>query len=543
MLTVQHLYKSFGAHPVLADVSFSIQSHERTALIGPNGCGKTTLLRILAGEEQPDSGTILTNGSRIQCAYLPQEFYCATNTTISSYLENTGMPLNQINERLTTLASQLVTQPQNEEIQAAYDQMLSAIEISFWQQDQRAALLAAFGLERFDPETPVTHLSGGQKTRLALVRLLLSRSDVLLLDEPTNHLDLEMLSWLETWLLNYQGAVLVTSHDRAFLDRIPTTVLALDPVSHQVHAYPGRYSDYCRSKASEKERQMQEYLARKEEIRQLKTEAAHMRELSRFKKGGKADTNDKLAKGFFANRSAAVAQKARRVDQTIEMLENDDSLRKPTAAWKMKMELFDSPESSRNVLICEDLSIGYGERPVLEHIEISLHYQSRCALIGPNGSGKSTLLKTFAGLRPPLGGLFYFGSSIQPGYLAQGQEDLPPEVSPYLLIQSRTNLNETDTRAFLHKYLFTPENVFLPIRSLSPGERTRLSLAAFIAQGKNLLLLDEPFNHLDIDSREQFEQAISQFKGTVLIAVHDRYFIERYATELWEIQDGRILLR
>jgi ATP-binding cassette, subfamily F, member 3 len=541
MLTVQQISKSYGIHTVLANISFNVNEGEHLALIGPNGCGKTTLLKILTGEEKPDSGTVLFNDPTARAGYLPQYIQYEPEDTIASYLERTGLDEDTLNQRLETISAEMALRPDRMDLQTEYDRLLSGFEMAAWQTGQKPRLLAAFGLAQFSENTRVDHLSGGQKTRLGLTAVLLSHPKLLILDEPTNHLDLEMLIWLEEWLQTYPGAVLVVSHDRSFLDHVPTAILELNPASHQIHEYAGNYSTYLTQKQAERDHQYQAYSDQQVELAQLRGAAAHLRGIAKFKKGGKADTGDKFAKGFFANRGKATIGRAKQIEARIDHILTEEKIDKPGSSWKMKMELTDAPESGRDVLVCDDLTIGYGQKPILEHLSLTLRYNSRCAFIGPNGCGKSTFLKTIAGLLPALYGSYRLGSSVQAGYLSQAQDELDPEKSPFDLLSGITGMNETDTRAYLHKYLFTSDNVFLPTRLLSLGERTRLSLAAFIAQGRNLLLLDEPLNHLDISSRERFEEALAQFNGTVLIVAHDRYFIERYASSIWEISTGRII--
>lgn len=541
MLTVHQITKSFGMNTILTNISFSINAGERLALIGPNGCGKTTLLKILSGQESPDSGMIRFTNKNAHAGYLAQDFACSGGDTINTYLNGLGWDEETLNHRLEQLSRQLSIMPGHMDLQNEYDQLLSTFEVAAWQTGQKPKILAALGLDHFPLSTPVAHLSGGQKTRLGLAGILLSRPQLLLLDEPTNHLDLEMLDWLEAWLQTYPGAVLVVSHDRVFLEKVPSSILELNPTTHQIKQYEGNYNDYLDQKTNEREKQFQAYSDQQGELAQLKLAAAHLRGIAKFRKGGKADGGDKFAKGFFANRGKATIRRAKQIETRIEHILTEEKIDKPGNSWKMKMELDDTPESSREVLVCDDLAIGYDQVPILEHISLSLKYGSRCALFGPNGCGKSTLLKTILGLLPPLKGRYRLGISVQAGYLSQGQDELNPEKSPFELLSAITGMNETETRAYLHKYLFTSENVFLPAKLLSLGERTRLSLAAFIAQGKNLLLLDEPLNHLDIPSRERFEEALENFAGTVLIVVHDRYFIERYATTTWEVVSSRII--
>ncbi len=541
MLTIQQLNKSYGIKKILTNISFSINRGERIALIGPNGCGKTTLLKIINRQEKPDSGIIRFTNHTARTGYLPQNFEFSPQDTIDTFLNRYGQDELTLNRRMEYLSHRISQHPENADLQDEYDNVLSLFETAAWYTNQKPKILVALGLDAFSMNTPVAHLSGGQRTRLGLAGILLSNPQLLLLDEPTNHLDMAMLAWLEEWLLAYPGALLVVSHERAFLEKIPSSILELNPLTHQIHQYAGNYSTYLQEKTCERAKQYQEYSDQQEELASLKMAAAHLRGIARFKKGGKADTGDKFAKGFFANRGKAIIGRAKQIEARIEHILTEEKIDKPGASWKMKMELNGVTESSRDVLVCEDLSVGYDQHPIVEHMTLTLQYGSRCALFGSNGSGKTTLIKTVAGLLPPVGGSYRLGSSVQAGYLSQTQDELDPGQSPFDLLASITGMNETEIRAYLHKYLFTSDNVFLPARLLSLGERTRLSLAAFIAQGKNLLLMDEPLNHLDIPSREQFESALETFNGTVLIVAHDRYFIERYATSTWELSMGKII--
>ena len=261
-----------------------------------------------------------------------------------------------------------------------------------------------------------------------------------------------------------------------------------------------------------------------------------MRDIGKFKKGGKADSGDKFAKGFFANRSKETIRRAKHLEQRLEKLISEDKVEKPKESWQMKLEFDDTPVSGREVLVLEDLSVGYGSYVLLEGLNQTLKYNSRTALIGPNGSGKTTLLRTIAGRLEPLTGRLRLGANVKIGYMAQEQEDLLSEENAFELICKQAVYNETEARTFLHRFLFSGDDVFVPVSSLSYGERARLSLACLVAQGCNFLLLDEPVNHLDIPSRTRFEQALETFEGTILAVVHDRYFIEGFARELWEVQ-------
>jgi ATP-binding cassette subfamily F protein 3 len=389
-------------------------------------------------------------------------------------------------------------------------------------------------------DTPVKHLSGGQKTRLMLARVLLEEPHLLLLDEPTNHLDIEMLEWLEDWLNRFPGAALIVSHDRAFLDNTVTSILELDPNTHDIKSYPGNYADYLEQKLTEREKQAQAYQDQQDEIAQLHAAAAHIRGLTKMKKGGKADSGDKFAKGFFGNRATKnVAGRAKHIEARIEKLLTEDRIEKPRSSWQMKLD-FDAPaHQSRDVLVTENLSVGY-DQPLLADLNLYIRAGQRIALTGPNGTGKTTLVRTIAGRLEPLAGSLKLGATVKLGYMAQEQELLNQDWNALQSIQSVAVFNETEARNFLHYFLFKGDDALRPTRDLSFGERARLQLGLLVAQGCTFLLLDEPINHLDIPSRARFEEALANFEGTILAVVHDRYFIERFASDVWTVRGDKV---
>jgi ATP-binding cassette subfamily F protein 3 len=544
MLTVHSLSKSYGIDTVFQDVTFNLNAGERLGLVGPNGCGKTTLLRILAGEERPDSGGFHFSPPGLRLGYLAQGLTPTPGETLSRFLDQmTGEALSS-GARLEALAAALAAQPEDADLQREYDASLERMQTAAQLQGQVSETLEALGLEGIPLDTPVERLSGGQKTRLALAGVLLSSPQLLLLDEPTNHLDIDMLEWLEGWLvgspLTRAAGILIVSHDRAFLDQTVTGILEMDPQTHTLKAYAGNYSDYVGQKLAERERHWQAYTDQLEEIARLRQAAELVRGQAVFRKGGKADTGDKFAKGFFANRSRRTVGRAKNIEQRLEKLLNEERIEKPRASWQMKLDLNQAANSGRDVVMLEDLSVGYDNHALLTGLSLQARYGQHIALIGPNGAGKTTLLRTISGALPPLAGRARLGSGVRAGYMAQEQETLVAGSDALTILRGLAPLNETEARAFLHQFLFSEDEVFTPVSKLSYGERSRLALACLVASGCNLLLLDEPINHLDVPSRARFEQALASFKGTVLAVVHDRYFIQGFATEIWEIRQGEL---
>lgn len=542
MLSVHHIYKSYGIQPILEDISFSINESEHVGLIGPNGAGKTTLMRILAGIELPDSGTVVTTqpsvpGQRVRIGYLAQGMEFAAGQTIQDALSPDGPSPSNLEAEIEELALALSSQPGNRHLQEKYDTVLQQLSLVGTQASQ---ILGPLGLGSLPMDTPIRHLSCGQKTRLMMARVLLQEPHLLLLDEPTNHLDIEMLEWFEGWLADFRGAALIISHDRAFLDNTVSTILALDPTSHSIRAYPGNYADYLAHRAMEQEKHAQAYQDQQDEIAQLRAAAAHIQGLTKMKKGGKADSGDKFAKGFFGNRATKnVAGRAKHIEARIQKLLTEERIEKPRSSWQLKLDFGAPAHQSKDVLLTENLSVGY-DKPLLQNLNLSIRAGQRIVLTGPNGSGKTTLIRTIAGRLQPLAGSLKLGASVKLGYMAQEQELLNPDFSPLQTIQSVATFNETEARNVLHYFLFKGDDALRPSRALSFGERARLQLAMLVAQGCTFLLLDEPINHLDIPSRARFEQALTNFKGTILAVVHDRYFIEQFASEVWTVKEGGV---
>lgn len=539
MLSIHNLSKHFGIHPVLKNINFNISAGERIGLIGVNGSGKTTLMRILVGFEHPDSGDVASTRPNLRVGYLAQGMEFDPDQTLHSALGLDSDSQTDPALEVETLAVALSHNPNDASLQAQYD---SALYRLTGNSIQPSAVLEPLGLSHFPADTPIAHLSGGQKTRLMLAKVLLDDPHLLLLDEPTNHLDIEMLEWLEDWLNGFKGAALIVSHDRTFLDNTVTKVLELDSSTHTIKTYDGNYSDYLEQKLLEYDKQEQAYQDQQDEIAQLKRAARHIRSLTVMKKGGKADGGDKFAKGFFGNRATKnVAGRAKNIEARIDHLLTDEKVDKPQGSWKLKLDFGQPEHQSKDVLVTDNLSIGYAQgAPLLTNINLFIRAGQRVVLTGPNGAGKTSFIRTVVGKLPALAGSFRLGGATKLGYMAQEQELLNPALNSVQTIQSVATLNETETRNFLHYFLFKGDAALRPAGELSYGERARLQLALLVAQGCTFLILDEPINHLDIPSRERFEEALENFNGTILAVVHDRSFIERFATDVWQARDGKI---
>ncbi|MFZ6029044.1 MAG: ribosomal protection-like ABC-F family protein [Chloroflexota bacterium] len=542
MLTAHHLCKSFNIVPVLQDVSFTINAGERVGLIGPNGCGKTTLLRILAGVEIPDRGTVTTLPN-LAIGYLRQGFEPDGHVSVGGLIQDALGDPQAAEAEIERLASALAGQPDSPALQAAYDAALQRLEAIAPEETGRArAIRAALGLAAIPDDQPAGTLSGGQKTRLALALVLLRSPQLLLLDEPTNHLDIEMLEWLETWLRAYNGAALIVSHDRTFLDRSVNRILDLDPEMHTLHEYAGNYTAYLEQYLAVREKQAAVYRDQEDEIRRMKQDIARTKQQSL-----KVERSTTPRQPGVRRIAKKVAKKAlAREKKLARYLESDERVEKVRAGWQMKADVFSAefgapPRSGQDVLVLEDLSVGYpGGQPLLAGIDLYVRAGQRIAVTGRNGAGKTSLLRTLAGILSPIAGTLRLGANTRLGYMAQEQEFIDPSLTALALVQQAAPFSDTEARSFLHYFLFGGDDPLRPCRALSFGERARLNLAVLVAQGCNFLLLDEPINHLDIPSRTRFEQSLDHFDGTVIAVVHDRYFIERFADTLWLVDGGTV---
>lgn len=537
MLTVNNISKAFGLTPVLKNISFSVNAGERVGLIGPNGSGKSTLMRIIMGQERPDSGHVAFAPSSLRVGYLAQGFEPDSTQTLNQLLQQVQPDPETVEAELTRLAMALAETPNDVALQLAYDDCLA--QMSGVDNGRLPTLLSTFDLDSVPDDQLVGTLSGGQKTRLAIVLMLLDDPQLLLLDEPTNHLDIDMLEWLEDWLFGFDGGVLTVSHDRTFLDRTATHILDLDPKTQTLKAYAGNYTDYLEQYLNAREKQMSQYKDQVYEIRRMKQDIARTREQS-----NSVERNTKPNQPSVRRLAKKVMRKAKSREKKLDRyLASDERVEKPKQSWQMKLDLDNTAHLGKDVIKLDGLSVGFDqERPFLTQITQHVQANQRIIVTGSNGAGKTTLLKTIVGELEPLAGSVEIGASVKLGYMSQEQERIDPNSTPLATIQAVKEMTQTEARSYLHYFLFEGDEPLLPIHQCSFGERARLSLAVLIASGCNCLLLDEPINHLDIPSRTQFEEALSQFDGTILAVVHDRYFIERFATEVWLVENGRIAI-
>lgn len=537
MLTVTDVAKAYGGAPILDQITFTLNRGERVGLIGPNGAGKSTLLRIIAGLEKPDRGSLwLDPAARI--GYLPQALQYTAEATIRTVVSAALGPAREIIDEIERLGAAIATTQG-----AAYDDVLARYADALDRAERTdaygasarlAAVLAGLGLAHLTEETPVAILSGGQKTRLGLARVLLTRPDLLVLDEPTNHLDLTALHWLQTFVRDYRGAALIVSHDRAFLDACITSVLELDGTTHTISAYPGTYSDYATARARREEKLLEEYRRQQERIAEVR---ANIRAVA----GNAAKTERATQNDYLRGRSKKVARTAKVRERKLEkLLESDEKIERPERQWHLKLDFGAAPRGGQRVLALEHVSKRFDGRRLFADVDAEIRHGERVALLGANGSGKTTLLRIISGALPPDTGAVRIGERVRPGYFAQEQEGLDRTQTLLDAVRTAAPIAEREARNFLHFFLFAADAVFRPVGTLSYGERARLALARLVLGGVNFLLLDEPLNHLDIPSREQFEHALENFPGTILTVAHDRYFVHRFAERLWALHDGTL---
>ena len=506
MLHVNRVSKRFDYTQILQDVSFTLGDGEKVALVGANGSGKSTLMKIIAGELEADSGTVTFSGNDT-LGYLPQKGKLSGARTIEESF-------------LLTLSAHYRGGPPNA--------LMPAEEAEAYR------ILAGLGSAYLTLDMPLAQLSGGELTRVQLAALFLTAPTILLLDEPTNHLDIPALEWLEQFLQTYYGSVLLISHDRVFLDRVVSCVYELDEVTQSIRKFPGDYSNYARVIEEEKAKAYERWKDQQAEIKRLKADWIQTAEQARWSENQTKDSKMRRYAKKVAKKGTAKKKRLERY------LEDEARVEKPMDKWRLRVNFGEPEHHSAMALQTEGLSFAYDERLLFEDLNLTLQGQERVALIGPNGGGKSTLLKVLLGELPPLAGTYRWGKRIKLGYMAQNQDTLDPSLSALDTLLTIRPMTMSETYHFLHYFLLDEDQVILPTASLSFGQRSRLMLACLVAEGANVLVLDEPVNYLDIPSREQFEQALLAFTGGVLLVAHDRAFISRVTEKTWLLEDGKI---
>ncbi len=536
MIKAQGICKRFGWHSVLNGVSFVVNRGECAALVGPNGGGKTTLLRIVAGEVLPDAGSIRLD-PRLRLAYVRQGY-----ADFAAYPARDVFPAlfaaQEIDADLTALESRLAEERDSTAAASLADAYASALARR--DSSVRAAVAAAarqLRLRDVRPDEPVGALSGGEQTKLGLLEFVALQPDALLLDEPTNNLDIDGLEWLHAYLRGFHGPVLLVSHDRSLLDDHATTILELDPRTGCVEAFHGNYTAYRRENARRESGRWDRYRRQQERARRVQRAIRAIKE--RASRTERRTTND-----FYRHKAAAVARRAVVLERRRRReLDSETRVEKPIRRpYRLKAQIEEAQRGGDRLLHATGLTLRAGERELLRGIELTLGWGERIALVAPNGSGKTTLLRALAGEIDPSGGAVRRAPPARIGYLRQeeARTDIDFTSTPFDMIRRGAALSETEARRFLHRFLFSGDDVFTPVGRLSYGERRRLALARLVVTGANLLLLDEPTNHLDIPSREAFEEALAGYRGAMFVITHDRYFIERFAHRVLTIEDTHL---
>ena len=518
ILSAQHIAKSFGVNAVLRDVSLTVQQGDRIGLVGVNGCGKSTLMRILAGLDAQDGGEIsLVRGLRV--GYLAQQNMVTSGETVWNELQKVYEQVFAMEKKLRELEDEMAhahTDVQRfAQLSADYDRLTQRFEEAdgYSWKSMVSGVLNGLGFKPAQYDQCVDSLSGGEQTRLCLARLLLQKPDLLLLDEPTNHLDMETLQWLENYLAAYKGSVLVISHDRYFLDHVCTGIVEILMGSSE--QYNGNYTRYIAQRQERFESRMRAYEIQQKEIERQQAIIARYRMFNREKSIRAAESREKA-------------------------LDRMEKLEKPVDERAIRFSFEARRRTGEDVLQLTEISKSFGEKHLFHDLTLRVRAGDRVALIGPNGVGKSTLIKIIVGEEQPDTGFIRYGSNVDIGYYDQHQSTLHADKTALDEIWDRfPQMEQSNVRGALGMFLFTGDDVFKPIHTLSGGEKGRVALMALMLRKDNLLLLDEPTNHLDMDSREVLEDALTDFGGTIITVSHDRYFINRIANRIIEMQpDG-----
>ena len=519
ILSCNNISKSFGTDVIIKSCSFNIEDHEKAAIVGINGAGKSTLLKIITGIEPADTG-LVTLAKDKTLGYLAQQQNLGSDNTIYDELLSVKQYILDMEKELRSIEKRMNTADGDEleNLMKKYSDLNHRFEMEngYAYKSEITGVLKGLGFSEEDFTLNVNTLSGGQKTRVALGRLLLAKPDIILLDEPTNHLDMESIRWLENYLLNYNGAVLIVAHDRYFLDKIVSKIIELD--NGVATVFSGNYTDYAAKKAILRNMKLKEYLNQQREIKHQEDVITKLKQFNREKSIKRAESREKML------------DKIEIVDKPLEL--ND----------KMNIKLEPNVVSGNDVLTISGLSKSFGDVTLFDNIDIEIKRGERVALIGNNGTGKTTILKLINGIIEPDSGSIYLGAKVNIGYYDQEHHVLDPDKTIFDEIRDAyPDLNNTQIRNTLAAFLFTNEDVFKYIRDLSGGEKGRVSLAKLMLSNANFLILDEPTNHLDIVSKEILENALNNYTGTVLFVSHDRYFINAAATRIIELSNKTVV--
>lgn len=519
ILSCSHIGKSFADKPIIKDATFHIDDNECTAIVGINGAGKTTLLRILTGELSADSGEVIL-GKDKSFGYLPQQQGYHSEKTIYEELLTVKADIIELDQKIRRTEEEMkgLSGSKLENILKRYTLLQNEFEKKngYAYQSQVMGVIRGLGFEETEIHKCINHLSGGQKTRVALGKLLLQEPDLLIMDEPTNHLDLDSIRWLENYLKNYKGSILIVSHDRYFLDRIADKIVEID--AGEVSTFRGNYSDYATKKEALREAQLKQYVNQQREIKHQEQVIEKLRSFNREKS-------------------------IKRAESRVKMLDKMERLDKPSGEAKsIHFELTPALVSGNDVLSVRDLEKSFGDNHLFSHVSFEIKRGEKVAIIGKNGTGKTTLLKILNDFFPADRGEYRLGTNVMIGYYDQEHSVLHDEKTIFDEIHDEyPDLDNTSVRNVLAAFLFTGDDVFKTISLLSGGEKGRISLAKLMLSEANFLLLDEPTNHLDIASKEILEDVLKNYTGTVLYVSHDRYFINKTATKILDLTHEKLL--
>lgn len=507
----QDLEQRFGGNTIFSNISFSVPDNARIGLVGPNGAGKTTLLKIMTGQQEPTSGQFTINKG-LKVGYIAQENALDEDKTIWDEMLTVFDNLIEKNKRITKMQEQIAEHPEDEDLLQRYDQLAYDFEQEggFTYQAEIKSILNGFNFKENTWQKVIGTLSGGEKTRLAFVKLLLQKPPVLLLDEPTNYLDLDTLDWLESFLKNYQGAIITVSHDQYFLDHLANQIFELN--FGKLTTFKGNYSQYVKER----------------ELMNNQQEAAYEKQQEKIKKEEE-----------FIQKNLVRASTTKRAQSRRKALDKMERIKPPKHKQKVRINFTSDRPSGKEVLIAKDLTIGYPDKTMVSDIDFQVNKNDRVAIIGPNGIGKSTLLKTIMKKLEPKDGSIKYGASLDIGYYDQELQSLDPSKTVLDTIWDRhKTMPEKDVRSILASFLFTAEDIDKTVGQLSGGQKARLTLTVLSLEKDNFLLMDEPTNHLDIEAKEVLEQALDTYDGTLLFVSHDRYFINELANKIISVRDG-----